>query len=112
MSDRICAFARRRADEWVVAVAPRLLGELVFGGALPLGDAVWGSSALVLPPQAPRRWRDLMTQSTFEVEAGNQLLLGNLFRDFPVCLLYHEELPGGAAARAGDTNAAAAQHNV
>ncbi|HEU5462709.1 MAG TPA: malto-oligosyltrehalose synthase [Candidatus Binatia bacterium] len=112
MSDRICAFARRRADEWAVAVAPRLLGELVFGGALPLGDAVWGSGALVLPPQAPRRWCDLMSQTTFEVEAGNQLSLGNLFREFPVCLLYHEELPGGAAARAGDTNAAAAQHNV
>jgi (1->4)-alpha-D-glucan 1-alpha-D-glucosylmutase len=90
MSDRVCAFARRRGSSWMVALAPRLTGEMVFNASLPVGE-VWSRSALALPPDAPAQWIDAVSGARIESGDGNQLALDEVFKYFPVALLYHEE---------------------
>ncbi|HKY09069.1 MAG TPA: malto-oligosyltrehalose synthase, partial [Candidatus Binatia bacterium] len=90
MSDRICAFARRHGGSWIVALAPRLTGEMVFNGSLPIGE-VWSRSTLALPADAPVQWIDAVSGASIETGRGSQLALDGVFKRFPVALLYHEE---------------------
>ncbi|MBX6342884.1 MAG: malto-oligosyltrehalose synthase, partial [Thermomicrobiaceae bacterium] len=46
----VVAFARRHDGAWALAVAPRLLARLTDPGVPPLGETVWGDTALALPP--------------------------------------------------------------
>ncbi|MGH7854056.1 MAG: malto-oligosyltrehalose synthase [Candidatus Binatia bacterium] len=93
MGDRICAFARRKGRAWTVAIVPRLVGEMVYNGGAPVGE-VWGQSALSLPVDAPPRWVDVVSGERIETGPGKRLMLGAVFKYFPVSLLYHEELAG------------------
>jgi maltooligosyltrehalose synthase len=90
MSDRLCAFSRRNGKSWIVASVPRLVGELVYNGGAPLG-AVWRQSALRLPVEAPAQWVDVVSGERIEAGPDHQLMLSDVFRYFPVSLLYHEE---------------------
>jgi (1->4)-alpha-D-glucan 1-alpha-D-glucosylmutase len=93
MGDRVCAFARRYHQDWLLAVAPRLIGKMVFRGAAPLGEEMWRATALNLPADAPGRWLNVITGERLEasLEApANLLLLRDMFKNFPVALLYHE----------------------
>jgi (1->4)-alpha-D-glucan 1-alpha-D-glucosylmutase len=83
----LCAFARRYDPAWVVAVAPRLIGALVYRGRSPLGAEAWAAGSLELPASAPRRWVDVITGNRFEL-SGNALALSELLRNFPGALLY------------------------
>lgn len=88
--EHLCAFARRNVDRWAVAAVPRLITRLAPPDSLPLGEAPWASSALVLPGEAPAGWRNVLTGETLTAsEAGTkkQLPLAAVFRSFPVALL-------------------------
>ena len=90
----VCAFARRKGQIWALAVAPRLVGRMVYHGATPLGPAAWNSSALSLGADMPSRWLDIISGEWLEAaEAAPEkhLPLGSIFNHFPVALLYHEE---------------------
>jgi (1->4)-alpha-D-glucan 1-alpha-D-glucosylmutase len=51
-ADHAVAFARRRGDEWVVAVVPRLVAPLSASkSALPVGAGAWGDTKVRLPPE-------------------------------------------------------------
>ena len=79
---RIRRVARHR-DHGIVVVAGRLFALLgVAPGALPLGDAVWGGTAIdarIVP--AGTMVRDVITGATFE--GGGRWPLARLFAEFP-----------------------------
>jgi len=83
--DCVVAFARRRAGEWALAVAPRWITRL---HCTPpnLNSCNWGDTALQLPSGAPQKWTNIFTGVTGHVPSISEIL-----RDFPVALL--EGLP-------------------
>jgi (1->4)-alpha-D-glucan 1-alpha-D-glucosylmutase len=91
MSECLCGFARRHGRSWIVALAPRLTGEMVFNGNLPIGE-VWSRSDLALPPDAPAQWIDAVSGARLEIGPGKRLSLDEVFKHFPAALLYHEEI--------------------
>jgi (1->4)-alpha-D-glucan 1-alpha-D-glucosylmutase len=84
----VVAFARTLGDDALVAVVPRLCVRLLDGDAerLPLGEDVFGDTAVALPG-APRRWRNALTGASLTLDAAPQALLADLLADFPVALL-------------------------
>jgi (1->4)-alpha-D-glucan 1-alpha-D-glucosylmutase len=88
----IVAFARRRGEEQVVAVVPRLFHEL--GGSdhrFPVGGEVWHDTRVLLPDsEASRSYRDTFTGARFapQVDSGRPgLAVGELLDCLPVALL-------------------------
>ena len=65
--EQVLAFARRKGNRWAIAAVPRLVTRLAPPGSFPLGKEAWGTrDLLVLPGEAPRRWRDVLTGETLE----------------------------------------------
>jgi len=94
--ESVCAFARRRGNEWALLAAPRLVTRLVAVGEFPLGKKVWGGGVLPLPRGAPARWRNVLTGETVAavfLRGKKSLPLARVFERFPVALL-----AGGAVA--------------
>jgi (1->4)-alpha-D-glucan 1-alpha-D-glucosylmutase len=92
MAEHVCAFARLRGEESVVAVVPRLVVGLTQKKELaPLGEAVWRDTRLLCPAPLPAgNYRHLFTRQEFKIapsEASPSFLLGHLLDDFPVALL-------------------------
>jgi (1->4)-alpha-D-glucan 1-alpha-D-glucosylmutase len=88
--DRICAFARQKGAAWAVVVVPRLITQLLRAEEALLGEATWGSSALVLPEDAPECWLNIFTAEELRVfpSEGRRILpLANIFQSFPLALL-------------------------
>jgi maltooligosyltrehalose synthase len=56
-----------------------------------LGVAVWGETALALPPVAPTQWRSIFTGDTVTTiftSKNPTLPLKQVFSDLPVALLW------------------------
>jgi (1->4)-alpha-D-glucan 1-alpha-D-glucosylmutase len=89
-TQHVCSFLRRHAAAAALAVVPRLTHRLTFGrGELPLGEAIWEDTALRLPHDAPRSWRNILTGETIEaVQRGDgwELPLAQVLRRFPVAI--------------------------
>ena len=95
MAEHAVAFARLSRGDWAVAVVPRLTVRLA-GASIgsdpswPLGRATWGSTAVVLPPRAPLRWRDALSDGavvTRSRDGERALRLADVFSDLPVSIL-------------------------
>ena len=87
----LVAFARRHESTWALAVAGRFFSKLSPPGQFPLGEGVWGETALTLPPEAPREWQNVFTDETvtsFSASKSKALPLRQVFHDLPVALLY------------------------
>lgn len=83
----VFAFARRAGAKTVISVVPRLPASLLgASGSLPLGFAVWGDTALELPPEwATQRWFNVLSG---EFNAHSRVLpVGQLLSCIPVALL-------------------------
>jgi len=109
MAKSVCAFARRLGAVWVVAIAPRLIGRIAYRFGAPLSEDLWATTKLDLPVGAPQHWLDVISgdaiEATLRLEL-NRLSLGQVFKQFPVALLYHEEAADASrsveeSARAG-----------
>ncbi len=87
----ICAFARKGGGRTVIAVAARLMTTLMpEEKSLPLGEAAWQDTALVLPDGSGRRFRNVVNDEALEsVEHGGQAVipLATLFGQVSVALL-------------------------
>jgi (1->4)-alpha-D-glucan 1-alpha-D-glucosylmutase len=68
----VVAFARSLGDRWAIVAAPRWMS----------GLADWADTEIVLPPEAPREWRDVLTGL---IPAGWRM--SDLVKEFPVALL-------------------------
>ncbi len=90
--DHLCAFARVLGNDAAIAVAPRICARLAREpDGLPVGEAVWGETILLLPAGVPgTRFRDRLTGAEIEpVSAGGRVALaaGQVLATFPVALL-------------------------
>jgi (1->4)-alpha-D-glucan 1-alpha-D-glucosylmutase len=115
MGKRVCAFARRRGRVWALAIVPRLVGQAAYHGYAPLGEARWGATALTLPAEAPRGWRDVVSGETLEgapPTVPNRLSLGNVFKHFPVALLYRDETKGPSQSVEENEHATIIEHTA
>lgn len=82
----VVAFARRTADHWLIAAAPRLPAGLSPSTDWPLGEEVWEDTRILLPAgDAPSRLHDVFTGEP--VHAGSSLNIGGMTRGFPLILL-------------------------
>ncbi|MCH7511249.1 MAG: malto-oligosyltrehalose synthase, partial [Chloroflexi bacterium] len=84
------AFARRRGKAWALVAVPRLASRLAAEGEPPVGEAVWGESAIALPDGAPTRWRNVFTGESLETTAAGRTMtlpLRSALAELPVCLL-------------------------
>src|SRR5262249_40530454 len=93
--ENVVAFARASSGKAVGAVAPRLAAPLMGDAATrpPLGPDVWGDPEVPLPDAAPTRWRDLLTDRTFEPSPRDDrraFRLADLFAELPLALLAAE----------------------
>ena len=102
----LCAFARAAQSEWSLCLVPRLvaLAKREFSGddpsTLRQADGSWAPAAwwqetfVQLPPEAPSRWRHVITGHRFETspagDNGQALDVSQLLRVFPVALLEGE----------------------
>jgi (1->4)-alpha-D-glucan 1-alpha-D-glucosylmutase len=88
----LCAFARQHKDLALIAVAPRLLAGLCTApGVLPLGEPVWGNTALDLSALPGDTFENLLDGTTTRIEtrAGTRLLrVCDALARFPVGLLW------------------------
>lgn len=83
-SEHVVAFARRHDDIWITTVVPRFLTQIVSEDRQPFGRDVWGNTRIALPEQAPSSWLDAITEQTMH---GDELYVGDIFKNFPVALL-------------------------
>ncbi|HEV2704470.1 MAG TPA: malto-oligosyltrehalose synthase, partial [Pyrinomonadaceae bacterium] len=90
-ADNVVAFARRRGEQAVIAVAARFFVSLgVSRGLLPVGAEVWEETTLLLPETlAPGRYRDVFTGAEFSTDAP-ALRLAEVFAHLPVALLVRQ----------------------
>jgi (1->4)-alpha-D-glucan 1-alpha-D-glucosylmutase len=84
----IIAFARKSGGQWCVVVVPRFVTTLVRENQDPLGKNVWRDTAVRLPPEAPRSWRNIFTLQGIEGEA--EIAVGEVLQHFPLALLLGE----------------------
>jgi (1->4)-alpha-D-glucan 1-alpha-D-glucosylmutase len=88
----LVAYARRLGGRGIVVAAGRLYTLMGLApGALPLGDAVWGDTALdlrFLP--AGTRLTNILTGETLETDASGSLLLSRAMTAFPGALLAYD----------------------
>lgn len=100
-NQRVCAFARRHANAWALVAAPHSFTRASQEG--------WVDSYVVLPAEAPRQWRNVLTSETLECRSAgpdvNGLALANVLESFPVALLQTELT---ASQKPGERNNAVA----
>jgi len=87
----IVAFAREAGGQWCVAVVPRFLTALVGENQDPIGKNVWSDTAVNLPPEAPRSWRNIFTRQSIQGATG--IAVGDALQHFSVALLLGEQTP-------------------
>ena len=87
-AEHVVAFARRHAGTTLVAIAGRLWAGLgTQAGQLPVGEAVWGDTAIAVPSlREGMRLVDALTGAVVTVE-GRRIRLGTAFASFPGAVL-------------------------
>src|SRR5487761_275771 len=93
--ESIIAFSRcsQVQGNWIVVVAPRLLSRIVSPGTFPIGRESWASTALILPPSAPRAWLNIFTGQPIAPvweESRWVLPVADMFAHLPFSVLTHD----------------------
>lgn len=88
-ADNVIAFARRKGERVVVAIAPRFLTGLTTAGELPCGNNTWQDTAITLTNAETLSGKNWLTNS--KVQLAEHALIGDLCRDLPVALLVLEQ---------------------
>jgi len=97
LESHLLGFARVCEDRCVLIIVPRHYWALTGGGAhLPLGSAVWETTAVRIPVEVgQRRFDNVLTGESVDVGAdGAVLWAADLFRSFPVAVLVGRALRG------------------
>ena len=88
-ANNVIAFVRHKGEHTVITLVPRFITGLVQPDTLPLGQDVWGDTALVLPNAAQASWKNWITDES--IELGESPKVKDLLKDFPVALLVSED---------------------
>ena len=89
-SDHAIAFARRYGDSYAIAIAPRFTSHFSTFEKQPLGRRVWRDSYVLIPPEGPETWRNVLTDELVDsaVADGNTVLyISDALKSCPVALL-------------------------
>jgi (1->4)-alpha-D-glucan 1-alpha-D-glucosylmutase len=87
---RVVAFARGNASARLIAAVPRLIATSLLeqdGDRLPTDPALWSTTTLALPLDAPRRWTCALSGESHAAGVDGRLRLDRLFGILPVALL-------------------------
>lgn len=82
----VIAFGRRLAERWSITITPRFMSTWIPENQLPLGEALWQDTAIVLPQAAPQHWNDALTEDKLE-SGPSGLNMGKVLNRFPAALL-------------------------
>jgi (1->4)-alpha-D-glucan 1-alpha-D-glucosylmutase len=86
-AEHLVAIARRRGDQWALALAPRLTARLCgFGGPPPLG-APWAGTFIEVPPELSGRQLVDGFTGTSHTPNQDRLSVEALLAEFPVALM-------------------------
>ena len=88
--NNLVAYARRKRDIWIVTVVPRWLARSQAPLTLPRSQEFWLGSHLVLPPNAPQSWMNILTGGTVkasQLQKAKRLSLRDVFKNLPVAVL-------------------------
>jgi len=89
--EHVFAFARTFEGQQALVVVPRLVATLVPDGeAPPVGERVWGETRLMLPPESPRMYRQVLTGDCIRAHGDGghaSLALADVLARFPIALL-------------------------
>jgi (1->4)-alpha-D-glucan 1-alpha-D-glucosylmutase len=88
-AERLCAFARVRAERSAILVVPRLVGCLVGEDGAPLGT-IWGDTRVVVPAHLAGSYRNVYTAERHVVAGEAVLEARALLARFPVALLVRD----------------------
>ncbi|MGE0128427.1 MAG: malto-oligosyltrehalose synthase [Blastocatellales bacterium] len=86
----VVSFARRLGDKTAIVVATRFFIRLINGGHPPVGDEVWGDTAILLNDELAGCYRDVFTGRnvcTQERRGGLGLSVAETLAQLPVALL-------------------------
>jgi (1->4)-alpha-D-glucan 1-alpha-D-glucosylmutase len=88
-AERVIAFIRHQQGKYLIAVAPRLVVNLLVGHPTPyVLPEQWGDTRLVLPdPLRDSCFASVFSRHALRPEQG-RLTIGEILTDFPVNLLY------------------------
>ncbi len=87
--DHVAAFARNQFGKWSITMVPLFLTSVIAEGEAPIGEVVWGDTVLPLPPDAPKNWRNAITEE--RVHVHQNLRVAEALNSFPVSLLISED---------------------
>ncbi len=106
-AQHVVAFLRRAGSAHALVAVPRFLAKLGTAEETLPGERTFGDGRLVLPADAPTRWRNVITGEQVDASAAAlpgeplELPLDALFRRFPVALLESGAAPAEARATGG-----------
>jgi (1->4)-alpha-D-glucan 1-alpha-D-glucosylmutase len=86
----VISFARKAGDQAAIVVAARFFMRLESGSRLPIGDEVWGNTALKIEEALGGCYRDVFTGRSICARLqpqGSELLLAEVCAHLPVALL-------------------------
>jgi len=91
-ADNACAFFRKAGNSRTIITVPRFLTQLLSQPAdLPLGEAIWGDSFIVLPvTELGARYRNIFTDELLAVrnyKDATTMDLSEVFLNFPVAMM-------------------------
>ena len=86
-ADNVIAFARNAGDHWSITVVPRLTSQLVRPDEPPVGSEVWEDTRILLPPEAPSTWVDVVTGAHLTVSDDHSVPIGDVLARAPVSVL-------------------------
>ncbi|HEY9877347.1 MAG TPA: malto-oligosyltrehalose synthase [Leptolyngbyaceae cyanobacterium] len=81
----VMAFARHHEGTVAIAVVPRFLTSLIGPDQDPIGEEIWGDTALVIPDNLRGHWCEAITNC--EIADQPRLPIGKILQNFPVALL-------------------------
>lgn len=84
--DHIVAFIRRREQQYVLVVVPRLVSGLVSNGRMPVGKIIWEDTGIVLPSSWRAEGADIFTDR--QNAPRDVLLVADILQDFPVSIIH------------------------
>ena len=88
--DHVVAFARKHNHSQItLTIVPRFLTHIIPENKLPLGMNVWKDTAIELHSDFDGEWKHTFTGES--IKMSNNLLVGNVFKDFPLALLTAKE---------------------
>ncbi len=95
----VVAFARRHEEDWAVVAAARWVARLGATAPNQLAGECWGTTAVVLPEDAPARWTDRLSAraGVGPAEGRVSLPVARLFATLPLCLLTPGDVEGDGA---------------